>query len=164
MEQTNEFLRGMFAAYMGCKVQSNLSGRLYSTVGISFDGNCLIQCRINDLVHLYPKDLQPILTPLSDITDEDAVAVIMLGVKLNKFEVLKIKRFNSYLVVEYRWESDIPELNWEDGFSYSASSFSFSIMELKVWQIDYLRFKKYDCGYMHIPSLITAGLAIKKTT
>lgn len=79
MEHTTQFLKGMFTAYMGCEVKSKLSGRLYSTVGISFDGNCLIQCRINDLVHLYPKDLQPILAPLSEITDEDAVEVARIA-------------------------------------------------------------------------------------
>jgi hypothetical protein len=29
--------------------------------------------------------------------------------------------------------------------------------------IDYLRKKKYDCGYLHINFLIEAGLAVKAT-
>lgn len=143
MEHTTQFLKGMFTAYMGCEVKSKLSGRLYSTVGISFDGNCLIQCRINDLVHLYPKDLQPILAPLSEITDEDAVEVARIArCRYQSIESIIVAGKELVTIYLYR-SSNVSAIYW-------------------VNIIDYLRSKHYDLGYMHIASLITAGLAIKK--
>lgn len=148
MEHTNEFLMGMFAAYMGCEVTTKYDedGKTYKTVGVSFDeGNLQVQMPDGGTDWWNIPICKPILTPLSEITDEDAVEVA----KIFKYQVNeqdKLKFLGLELVdslVKY-------EL---DGFMLR------DILAIT----DYLRSKKYDCGYMHIPSLIEAGLAVKST-
>lgn len=94
-------------------------------------------------------ECKPILTPLSEITDEDAV------------EVAKIMHENTELHTV-----DVG-IEWVSAFINSSGSF----VSIYLWTsaIDYLRspFRPdgtpkpvYDLGYMHIPSLIAADLAI----
>jgi hypothetical protein len=147
MEHTNKFLMGMFAAYMGCKVQSKISGRTYKTIGISYRESCFIVCNGDRVskgdLHLYPKDLMPILTPLSEITDAHKIMlakivrpeIVAVEHLLNIGNSVFLDIINGYTIIE-------------------VGAITFTNI------IDYLRSKKYDCGYLHISSLIQARLAV----
>jgi hypothetical protein len=156
MEYTNEFLMGMFAAYMGCEVQSKISGKTYKTIGIRYKESCFIICTgytaSKDELHLYPKNLIPILTPLSEISDDDAVEVAKI-MKIPQHERAKLFGCdeNNYYTIGRHIRKEIIETCLVDVFYLQGAV------------IDYLRSKKYDCGYLHISSLITAGLAVKAT-
>jgi hypothetical protein len=149
MAHTNEFLQGMFAAYRGCSVKSKISGSTYKTIGISYKESCFIVCNGDRVskgdLHLYPKDLMPILTPISEITDEDAVEVgRIIGVI----------------------DEDCPneDLSYWAGYTRKVYLNKHKYGSDRVYHvIDYLRSKHYDCGYLHISSLIEAGLAVKAT-
>jgi hypothetical protein len=147
MEYTNEFLMGMFAAYMGCEVQSKTSGKTYKTIGIRYKESCFIICTgytaSKDELHLYPKNLMPILTPLSEISDDDAV------------EVAKICNGNE-TEKQFILDFSIVKKGYQIGAPQKGILFTREV-------VDYLRSKKYDCGYLHISSLIEAGLAVKAT-
>jgi len=148
MEHTNEFLQGMFAAYMGCEVTTKYDedGKTYKTVGISFDeGNLQVQTSKSDTDWWNISICKPILTPLSEITDEDALQVA----NIFKYQVNEIDKL---IILGKELIGALTKYEL-DGFQLS------DVLAI----IDYLRSKHYDCGYMHIPSLITAGLAIKKT-
>lgn len=163
MEHTNEFLRGMFAAYMGCEVQyvdtdnrkivAKLTGvsvndglettykRKRKSIAGGYVSGDYLSFKPNDNHNTDALHCKPILISLSEITDEDAV------------EVAKICEHSHTIEAGKRIVSDI--------MYYSP------INHLHI--IDYLRSPYrpggtpkpvYDLGYMHIPSLIAADLAI----
>lgn len=150
MEHTNEFLQGMFAAYMGCEVMDVQNGKRMIFTGITFHEELLYYVDSHDSIHEEVQDYvncKPILTPLSEITDEDAVEVVSIGGWSPQ---------NQGQMLDCRFDFNSNEF---------IANFEFSryrvVLDFHV--IDYLRSKHYDCGYMHVPSLIDAGLAVKST-
>lgn len=151
MEHTNEFLQGMFAAYMGCEVVNIDDGKHLKMIGVSGSFISVYEppypfCESEgDEYEWMYSECKPILTPLSEITDVDAVEVA----NIFKYQVNEIDKLiilgKELIEALTRYELD--------GFQLSDV---LAIM-------DFLRSKHYDCGYMHIPSLITAGLAIIKS-
>lgn len=154
MEHTNEFLQGMFAAYGGCKIQhTNISGYSKIIKAMGFYGTSLICGIYQTQVHSSNYNLEtvdiarckPILTPLSEITDEDAVEVGRIIGVIDK-------------------NCPIEDLSYWAGYTRKVYLNKHKYGSDRAYHvIDYLRSKKYDCGYLHISSLIEAGLAIKDT-
>jgi hypothetical protein len=146
MEHTNEFLQGMFAAYMGCDCEiTETQYEITTTTKAKSLGV------VSERVHfaeaglfVHFSKLKPILTPLSEITDEHAVEVARIA-RCRYQSIESIIAAGKELVTIYLdRSSNVSAISW-------------------VNIIDYLRSRHYDLGYMHLPSLITAGLAIKKT-
>ena len=133
----------MFSAYMGSPVLETHSDG--DTITDVIDWEFISRYQSNDV------EGKPILTPLSEITDEDAVEVAKI-MEIPQFERAKLFGCdeNNYYTIGRHIKNEIIETCYNDGFYLQGAV------------IDYLRSKHYDCGYMHIPSLITAGLAIKK--
>jgi hypothetical protein len=155
MEYTKEFLMGMFAAYMGCeceimvhddittKIKSKMSGIVSERVHFAGAG-----------LFVHFSKIKPILTPLSEISDEDLIRI--LGWEHHKDIEIRQKKvsiegvFCSAFCTNSKGEAKAKGL---------TSSLIFNCLPLR--HTDYLRSKKYDCGYLHISSLIQAGLAVK---
>lgn len=149
MTHTNEFLRGMFAAYMGCEVFRSIM--TFNVVGFSRYG--LVVKNGAEVTDGEFEHCKPILTPLSEITDEDAV------------EVAKILYGSSYNVDRLAYVVQVAQT--KDLIQKCKDTPLMHIQWISV--IDYLRSPYrpdgtpkpvYDCGYMHIQSLIAADLAI----
>lgn len=142
----------MFAAYMGCEVINTDEGKHLKMIGVSCSFVSVYEppypfCESEgDEYEWMFSECKPILNTLSEITDEDAVHVANIF-KYQVNEIDKLIILGKELI--------------EALIKYELDGFQLGDV-LSI--IDYLRFKKYDCGYMHIPSLITAGLAIIKTT
>jgi hypothetical protein len=151
MEHTNEFLQGMFAAYMGCEVMLD-NGQVKKIEGVG-RGRVDLPSGISSM-NLTRKftDVKPILTPLSEITYEDAVEVAKI-MKIPQHERAKLFGCdeNNYYTIGRHIRKEIIETCSDDGFYLQGAV------------IDYLRSKKYDCGYLNINFLIEAGLAVKAT-
>ena len=137
---------GMFAAYIGCECEIT-----EAQDGITAKTKAKISGVVSERVHfagaglfVHFSKLKPILTPLSEITDEDAVEVAKIARCRYKSIESIIVAGRELVTIYLDRSSNVSAIYW-------------------VNIIDYLRSKHYDCGYMHIPSLITAGLAIKKT-
>lgn len=149
MKHTNEFLRGMFSAYMGCEVINTDEGKHLKMIAISGYFISVYEppypfCESEgDEYEWMFSECKPILTPLSDITDNDAVEVAKIaGVVSNYME-----RGCELIRLLTNKDSIFDTYKFGGGVTYAHI-------------IDYLRSKHYDLGYMHIPSLIAADLAI----
>ena len=153
MEYSPELMERIYAAHLGQKYIADYAGEEPFTFTINGETITSLE-QFPNLTH---KD-RIILTPLSEISDEDAIAVAklypwfnwygdtVLEVYVNQFGekvVSNEKRIGKYETVclHYKEPSEI---------------------ELNQKQTDYLRSKGYDCGYGDIPSLIGAGIAIEK--
>lgn len=168
MAHTNEFLRGMFAAYMGCEVQyldinnkkivATLTGvsvndglettykrRRKSITGDYVSGDYL-SFKPNGNHNTDALHCKPILTPLSEITDEDAVEVAKMYYDKDIHHTIGSGKNLIMHIIH-------PDVSNILVYSYSL-----------IYILDYLRSRHYDCGYMHIPSLIAADLAISSKT
>jgi len=148
MEHTNEFLQGMFAAYYGSPVlETHNDG---DTITDVIDWEFLSRYKYNDV------DGKPILTPISKISDEDLIKI--LGWEHHKDIEIREKQvsiegvFCSAFCTNSKGEAKAKGL---------TASLIFDCLPLR--HTDYLRSKHYDCGYLHISSLIKAGLAVKAT-
>lgn len=132
MEYTNEFLARVYGAYYGCQYIDRVSNNRKS-----------LEADIISEIHAFGKykTYQLTLTPLSKITDEDAVYIAqsILGYS---------DGYHEYFV--------------ETGKRYLSKNSNYMDTDREV--IDKLREWGYDCGYGDIPSLIEAGIAIDKTT
>lgn len=151
------------AAYMPCKITDKYAnGVHYDMVGVSeYEGNLQVKMPSGDTDWWNIDMCQLLLTPLSSITDEDAIEVAKIDLgALNGFEVIKVKRYNTSIEIDYRWISDNESLNLKDGYSYSGWGMGFKPQTYSPQITDYLRSKSYDCGYGSIPSLLTAAIAI----
>ena len=159
MKHTNEFLRGMFSAYMGCDVINTDEGKHLKMIAISGYFISVYEppypfCESEgDEYEWMFSESKPILNPLSEITDEDAVEVAKI-MEIPQFERSKLFGCdeNNYYTIGRHIKNEIIETCYNDGFYLQGAV------------IDYLRSKHYDCGYMHIQSLIAADLAISSKT
>ena len=150
MTHTNEFLRGMFAAYMGCEAYAKRSEGKYYLKGLDISNDILFVSQVSDHWDGNTGDIReyrPVLTPLSEITDEDALELSKLYYSNKDSHTIEMGR----ILIDH---ITTPHM---------ARKVVWSIFDASAI-IDCLRSKHYDLGYMHIPSLITAGLAISSTT
>lgn len=113
--------------------------------------------------------IKPILSPLSEISDEDAIGVAKIIYQTNGWEVelpikgdFKIlKRSNTGIMIGCTNDMNLiighhSEILFTDEFNDPYPT------ALHYPAIDYLRSKSYDCGFQNINSLIDAGLAVQK--
>jgi hypothetical protein len=154
MEHTNEFLQGMFAAYMGCEViVENKPNSSNNWIG---DKTCVLNAHILHIVSEGSFDIKLILTPLSETSDGDLIRI--LGWEHHKDIEIREKEVSIEGVFCSAFCTNSKGVPKAKGLT---SSLIFDCLPLR--HTDYLRSKKYDCGYLHISSLIQAGLAVKST-
>ena len=111
-------------------------------------------------------DIKLILTPLNKISDADAIEVAKIACAFDsdkhdwKLEIGERNENGISIQVASNWVIKI-----YDGHTITAEMCAGLYMPvLNIYGItDFLRSKAYDCGYMHIPSLIQAGIAVDKT-
>lgn len=144
---TNQLTPQIASAYWGAEVAQYIDDT--KTTGVKG----IIACVETDRVHIWMdnkttsfafyKDCQLLLTPLSAISDEDAI------------EVAKIAGYNTL---------NCPNLLKAGMLIVQNNSLMCRGMKSADWQqiIDYLRSKGYDTGYGNIKSLIEAGIALQK--
>ena len=117
-----------------------------------------------------------ILTPLDEISDEDAIEVARIifagsGEDVADKVFYIVKREESHIEVEFEKENLSLFIVFECAFVFVDNSVIAcsdpTDMTLPVLSqasaIDYLRSKSYDCGYGNISSLIQSKIAIKKS-
>lgn len=130
MEHSNEFLAAMYGAYYGHKNYT-----MYNQVVDLEDGFTELK-----------GDSMLTLTPLSKITDEDAIEVAKVCAYFNGSD---------------NHRADIGRAIIKNVTGKNGRIKHYPNI---IKAFDLLRSKGYDCGFRHIPSLIEAGLAIDKTT
>lgn len=144
VEKRTQLMRE-FTPYLPCKCIDTITGNTVEVFGYSHDTGMVEFWAMkghNDSDWGNIEFFKLILTPLSEITDEDAIIVADLGASSGNggitygLQIIRDIRFGRDGVLEVR----------------NAKRF------IKI--IDFLRSKSYDCGYGSIPSLITAGIAI----
>lgn len=99
-------------------------------------------------------DCQLILFPLSEISDEDAIEVakIVNVSQRNAQQFIGCDKNNYASIGKYL----VSELH--------TNFYDFIVRPFVIIQVyDYLRSRSFDMGFGSIPSLITAGLAVKPT-
>lgn len=133
MEHTNEFLAAAFGAYYGCEVEVSHADDPDTVYTKLAQEITLSELEDGETAH------QLILTPLSEITDEHAI------------EVAAIMGFLNSMSGWGKWYC-------QNGFPHNCALSADKQNRIT----DYLRSKSYDCGFRHLPSLIEAGIAIKK--
>lgn len=144
----NEVKAKIFAAYLGSPYRVDYLSVTTKQPSFKVE-KCLTPF---DLYHYAPYHVTSVYTmtlllkPLSAISDEDA---LKLG-KMYGWEV-EGNPFGGDITLP---DEDVIKL-----IKYHAEDMQFSHKE-----IDTLRGWGYDCGYAEIPSLIEAGIAIKKET
>ena len=126
------------------------------------------------------RDCKLILTPFSEITDDDIVEVAKLASYhpdfkedwdniIADFRVDYIIRHPDRIEVKHtcicfegsfnlRHDGSMYFTGEDEGVSAQPTVY------LPHYAIDYMRQKNYDCGYGHIPSLIDADIAINSNT
>ncbi len=151
-------------AYLGCQFRySGSIGKIRTMGGVARTLN-LIDYDTQETFHT--GRCQLILTPLSEITDEDAIDVAKLlcnayyGITANQTQIEKVKDrvkvFTGGRGVCSIWN------NGAIGWFNSENEQTESPLQLRE-AYDFLRSRSYDCGYGKISSLIAAGIAIAKT-
>lgn len=159
---TNEMRAAIFAAYQNAKIDTDTF--VCRQVGISYENAELVLRAtggvISDAFIHHAKDCKLLLYDLSDITEEICIKLSELlyeaggGDWFGEEDKGAIVDFCKMIVGQY--ESDD-----KDFFeAYDIEDFGNGKLNIAAI-IDYLRSEKYDCGYSNIPSLITAGIAIK---
>ena len=117
---------------------------------------------------------QLILTPLSKISDEDAVEVAKMAIsksEIKGFKVVQIRRedYAVKVIIEFDGKDGLG-MYWVNITSYGMPQFLKRVgstlheLHYQFLQccIDYLRSNGYDLGHGSIPSLIAAGVAMEK--
>jgi hypothetical protein len=112
------------------------------------------------------------LTPLSAISDEDAIELAFKGGLAKGYEIFKVysKAPDTWVCVKTRRKYFDDELKFnEDGYKYEEVYVTF--YDLKAWQFQYLIQKGYAVPLFIEPNhplngktAIELGLAIDKTT
>ncbi len=160
-EYSNEWLARMFAAYMGCDCDTTFTsknGKIISKV-TGIVNNYVFFKDVLETVHT--SRLKPLLAPLSAISDEHAIEVAkMLQENTNCDWVgsddLKKAIIDVCLGICGQFDGD------SDIFCHYYDPEEIGLGATLITHIiDYLRSKGYDCGFMGVPSLIDAGLAVK---
>jgi hypothetical protein len=144
---TQEQIARIFALYVGCDY-ALINKRINRKIIVKLVG---IKIHTSELFILqgmttsridFNAENKLLLTPLSAITDEDAVEVIRLAGMPESAEVLKVLKAQDYVEVEFRWKNKDKRLNNKDGYSYSA--IAAGIRSDNIWTIrEYLIQKGY---------------------
>lgn len=175
MKETNEFLAAMFAAYWGTVVAHpcDMCAFEYRGVRIISDvdpvrprmwGDWSGGTNPNMSCESYADwvDCKLILTPLSEISDEDAIEVA----KIMGWEGCDEERCWLGTAAVLHYFTDFS--GWEDSEFDTAKNRNivcynyFVLSYIKI--ADFLRSKSYDCGFRQYTSLIAAGFATQKIT
>jgi hypothetical protein len=154
---TKKLTAQIAAAYMPCGIM--VDGKPRKLVGIDWAENGMYLADYPDEnceslpVWRYEggfEDCQLILKPLSEISDEDAVWLLISRIILYDIHVHieKCSIKNGIICIEWT------------ALNYDAKMECQPVSQLNTKQTDYLRSKSYDLGYGDIPSLIEAGIAI----
>ena len=144
-EITNEFRAACFAAYWGANTISAPYGAQPKRMlqgKISATNTIFIDIKYPEWQSQHPiilSDCKLILTPLSEISDEDAIEVA----KMN-----------------FHGHTEYPQIDLGRALVRKLNKHIYCENPIQI--IDFLRSRSYDCGFRHIPSLIDAGIAIKK--
>lgn len=177
MKLSNEQLFGMYGAYNNSLIWDNSMFTI-----CSFEGLRITKGEFSDVyIRTRTKQGTPnectqermklILTPLSQIIDEDAIEVAkmcdngFIGKKQTS-----VRRSHGKLSITTNECDDVgvvrinvpPALFGVEFIHEELSGFASGRLHQKT--IDFLRSRGYDCGYAHISSLIEAGIAIDRTT
>jgi len=123
----NQLTQQIAGAYIGAQV----SGLYKATAADIMQSNIIGMFRL-------------ILTPLSAISDEDAVEVARIGGSPYKVHEFMVQSGKELVTECFDRTSTVTGIKWQN-------------------IIDYLRSRNYDLGYMHIRSLIDADIAISST-
>jgi hypothetical protein len=165
------------AAYWGCEIHTK--GETYKMHGMpALFGEIHLSFAPRGNEALEVEQCQLVLTPLSAISDEDAIEVAKIidannlcGSGKISYEFKRVQAFN-YDKGENEPVPTVQRLNTKgDSIGLLIVDFSAQHMEERK-VIDYLRSSVrpdgtpkpiYDCGYLDIPSLIESGIAVDKT-
>lgn len=155
-------------AYMPKQVMYN--GELREVHGFTTD-HVILFTTTDEFEYAEYSECQLLLTPLSKISDEDAVEVAKIIIDdEDNLSIIKVDRESSfctkvllkankatYLDVLVFTNDGNVDLTDAKGKDLNACHLLWSRLT------DYLRSKGYDCGHGSIPSLIAAGVAVEKT-
>lgn len=174
---TNDFLCKMFAAYMCCQIENNSTIVGYNVgfaQGIQTSNNGEIKLLMkSDKQHQWISisNCKLILAPLRHISDEHAIEVTKLLIPncfLNQKSGWKVSRdftISGYPYIKihhpkkvYTIQIDPILVNFDVDNMEDRETGGHDMKPASI--IDFLRSKSYDCGFMEIPSLIEAGLAL----
>jgi len=166
-EYSNEWLARMFGAYMGCECDTtyqNSKGEaiVSKTIGI-VNNSVFFEIDLLGNVSIHLSRIKPMLTPLSEISDADAIELAMI-ISEDKIPWRLVERDIGLISIYDSVRENSIEIFEEERFvkmEYETGKFYTCGWSLSMY--DYLRRKGYDCGFMEVPSLIEAGLAVKKT-
>lgn len=147
-------------SYLGCEVLYGYEGR--KKVGTLTGHNAITGLQIFDtsrLTHLHhnvnPDLCQLILTPISQISEDDAIEVAKM---IDEFiESPKVSRDEYCIEINDDKRMRHVVIMKVDGSIYCNDN-----QNCNNRCIDYLRSLGYDCGYGSIPSLIEVGIAVNK--
>ncbi len=157
--ENNEFLSRMFSCYWG----SNVTGYT-STTPVS-------HTVLSNIVHGITPNCKLILRPLSSISDEGAIEVAKMILLKNidpdfDFSGCEIETERDDMAVRVLIGDYFYCIAFDGVFIIVPDDLVDASDAIPVgWQcpiFDFMRSKGYDCGFMHIPSLISAGYAIEE--
>jgi len=167
------------AAYWGAKIWIEDVALETHAISLFANGNIQVAHSIGSQDHWCILYCQLILTPLSKVSDEDAVECAKLASYhpdlkedweniICDFQVDKIVRHTDGVEIKHTCICFEGSFHIRfDGSMFMSGEYGGSFAEptiyLPHYGIDYLRSKGYDCGYGNIPSLIEAGIAIENT-
>lgn len=173
MEISNELRARIFAAYWGSKVKIDYPSSnfpQYTVVDKLFHSK--LQNKTESLATHY-KWNKLILTPLCDITDDDAIEVAKILIpqcferRAKGWQISRDFTVTGYPYIKihhrlimYSVQIDPRLVNFDLDNMDDRETGAHDMKPTTV--IDFLRSKSYDVGYGDIPSLIDAGVAVSK--
>lgn len=147
----------IIGAYMGCKVK--IGHVIYNITEVGVD-KLYLKTDTGGYAIVPHERCQLLLTPLSKISDEDAVEVgKAFGLKKmdgHYYEWIGKAIITHHFTMYSPWDDSIFDTASNRGLVTNIHSRNY----LKL--VDYLRSKGYDCGHGSIPNLIAAGVAVEK--
>lgn len=155
MEYTNEFLARVYGAYYGSECVQCVGSKQELKGTISQLANLPFYERNNTKL---------LLTPLSQISDEDAIEVAKIaGITEIAGGVI---RGNGVIVIHSPSGRKLSVYHnaGSKHVSIRIKDKGYDVIDGAQNIYDFLRSRGYDCGFSEIPSLIEAGIAIDKTT
>ena len=164
MELNNEMRARIFAAYWGSEYVILFDKDKYSDP-ITIDRKVFAA--------MIEKPETPrfiILTPLDEISDEDAIIIYGILCGVVKSDRYTVSRNKTDTNIESIYNVDANDDDKETLYiphsleiyaNQGGKIVEFDGIRIQ-WCIDFLRSKSYDCGYGSIPSLIQSKIAIQK--
>ncbi len=169
MEISNEIKAKVFAGYLGQKIiyPMKKDGKYVYDPGFS-PVVCFNPMQLNKMYQLHDTDVKLLLTPLSSITDEDAIEVckIVKYYDYNKTDV-RYQRLAAYLgkgICLFHFDN----WRWDNNHEFDGAHTRKQISEPHPYFIlpisQYLQSKGYDLPHYLLggKTLIESGLALSK--